>query len=1220
MQPIIGKHILTQPSSWRQRRCGIPQGILQTWGELETTIQGQVDKAILNLTMTKREQEVFVAVIDKYKDVFRIRFGHDEPTKFKPLKVRLKPGSTPIRVKNRSYSELHMKKMREVIDELLKNKLIYQNTESRWAAPANMVAKPGRPEDYRLTIDLRYINSCTIPIQNPMPILDDVLRYALECLYFITGDFLQGYWQIMLDENDQEYFSFITPFGVFTPTRLPQGSVDAPLYFQGCLQQAFQELIKEGRLIVWIDDIIGFAKTWDEYIDLLSRIFEVCLKWGLKLHAKKTNLGDVQATYCGRIINGLGVKMNPRNYETFLNMSTPQYAGELASFVHGITWMNTSLPRLNEHMAPLQNLLEKIYKEKGSRKRRKYETYNLHTMGAWTDVEQTAYDECKKILADPVMMAHPLQDQESDVCVLTDASHHFYAGMVTQVVKWNETKPVDEQHHRPLATISGQFKHAQLNWSTIEKEAYPIIEVCTRFTNLLIRPRGIRVYTDHANIVHLYHPEVVRPPLSVAATQKIYRWLAVLNHFKITHMEHLSGPKNVWCDLLSRWANSDYHALLDKTDEKQDSEMLMNNIRISMFHIREQIRINAIETGRATRTRAPPERLDPSTARWERYDANAFDRAADIRSNDPLDTTFPHREEGRRRAAARSEAKEPDAPIGPRADKARRAPKKRKEIRRNPRIRNLNFSPFAPDFELPDVGIIAAAQTAEQHRAEMAALIDTYGTANVRRETMGDNAIEVILVKDKLFIPDNKELITRILTVAHCGNAGHRSFRVSVDYLKEHVYWPTMIKDMQDFKDTCLNCVKDQTGARIPRPLGDQLKASYRGEIISMDYCYIAPKRSTNTHLFVYILVIKDEFSGFVELIPCEHANHEHAANEIIKWISRYGCIPRYVRSDQGSHFLNKLIQNLMRRLNAKQHLVTPYCPWANGSVEIVNKTMIEVLTTIILERNLKPDDWPYIIPVVMNSINGTKSERLGDHAPRTVFMGMPANNPLEVCFLPDRPDIRDRLQTLDISNSDRIKRSVEKLFESLADIHAVSTATKQKFQVMREKSYIRSHGLQDHPLVDFQIGDYVLIAIPTKATKHKLRAVWRGPYKITQQQEPYVYQAQHLVTNAFIEAHITRIKFYADAEVDLTIPQVLDHISNEEFDGYLIETILDNRVHRNEMELFIRWKGLHELENTWEPLREIYDFFKPQLNEYLTTLPIDHQLHDVIEMWDNPA
>ncbi len=153
--------------------------------------------------------------------------------------------------------------------------------ESRWAAPANMVAKPGRPEDYRLTIDLRYINSCTIPIQNPMPILDDVLRYALECLYFITGDFLQGYWQIMLDENDQEYFSFITPFGVFTPTRLPQGSVDAPLYFQGCLQQAFQELIKEGRLIVWIDDIIGFAKTWDEYIDLLSRIFEVCLKWGL---------------------------------------------------------------------------------------------------------------------------------------------------------------------------------------------------------------------------------------------------------------------------------------------------------------------------------------------------------------------------------------------------------------------------------------------------------------------------------------------------------------------------------------------------------------------------------------------------------------------------------------------------------------------------------------------------------------------------------------------------------------------------------------------------------------------------------------------------------------------------------------------------------------------------------------------------------------------------
>ncbi len=100
-------------------------------------------------------------------------------------------------------------------------------------------------------------------------------------------------------------------------------------------------------------------------------------------------------------------------------------------------------------------------------------------------------------------------------------------------------------------------------------------------------------------------------------------------------------------------------------------------------------------------------------------------------------------------------------------------------------------------------------------------------------------------------------------------------------------------------------------------------------------------------------------------------------------------------------------------------------------------------------------------------------------------------------------------------------------------------------------------------------------------------------------------------------EAHITRIKFYADKEVDIEIPQVLDHIRNEEFDGYIVDKILDNRIQKNEHELLIHWTGLHDLENTWEPLREIYDFFNGQLRDYVKLLPTDHVLNDILELWD---
>jgi len=532
--------------------------------ERKEAIEKQIKLAIEKLALDTTKEKVLRRIVERYDEIFRTVFGHDEPTAFDPLEVRLKPDSAPKRCRNRSYSPEMLEKIKEMLSTLLDKKLIYKNNTSRWAAPIMLVGKPGRPGEYRLCVDLRWINSCTIPIQNPMPILDDVLQRARGCKYFFKGDFLQGYWQILLHEAHQEYFSFMTPFGVYTPTRLPQGSIDAPLYFQGCLQKAFEELIQEGCLVLWIDDIIGFAKTWEDYVNLLDRVFAVCRKYRLKLHAKKTDIGDIEAIYCGRVINGTGIKMNPRNYQTFMDMATPLYAGDLSAFVQGLTWMNNSLPRLNEHMAPLRELLDKVHNLVGSMKRSKYEKINLQTHSLWTPTHQQAYDQCKTILSDPLVLAHPLEDPNSTICLCTDASHFFYAGMLTQVVDWDESKPVQEQNHRPIAILSGQFNKVQVNWSTIEKEAFPIIDALEKWQYLCVRPKGIRVYTDHANLVHLYHPETVKPALSVSAIQKIHRWLLIISYYKITHMEHLPGPLNVWCDILSRWTNSNYYTLTSK--------------------------------------------------------------------------------------------------------------------------------------------------------------------------------------------------------------------------------------------------------------------------------------------------------------------------------------------------------------------------------------------------------------------------------------------------------------------------------------------------------------------------------------------------------------------------------------------------------------------------------------------------------------------------------
>ena len=55
----------------------------------------------------------------------------------------------------------------------------------------------------------------------------------LSARFFGKLDPLQGYWQMPLAQEAREIFTITTPLGLFTPTRVPQGVLNATACFQG---------------------------------------------------------------------------------------------------------------------------------------------------------------------------------------------------------------------------------------------------------------------------------------------------------------------------------------------------------------------------------------------------------------------------------------------------------------------------------------------------------------------------------------------------------------------------------------------------------------------------------------------------------------------------------------------------------------------------------------------------------------------------------------------------------------------------------------------------------------------------------------------------------------------------------------------------------------------------------------------------------------------------
>ncbi|KAH9109318.1 hypothetical protein AeMF1_015600, partial [Aphanomyces euteiches] len=251
--------------------------------------------------MAPEDAERLTSVLLEFQDVFRVRFGQDPPVKVAPLKVHLKAGAVPVKSGLRRYPPTHLEFLEKHVRELEDAGLVYRNTRSRWAAAPRIVPKKD-PGDLRMTIDSSN-NACTEPMPWPMPNLE-------------------GYWQLPLHSESQEYYSFMTPIGVVTPTRVLMGQSDAVAYCQGVVDELFGEMIMHG-LLGWLDDLLGYARTASDLMDLLKRVLAICQAYGLKLHPKKCAFYTTKTIWCGKEVSAEGVAHAPARVQGLCELEPP---------------------------------------------------------------------------------------------------------------------------------------------------------------------------------------------------------------------------------------------------------------------------------------------------------------------------------------------------------------------------------------------------------------------------------------------------------------------------------------------------------------------------------------------------------------------------------------------------------------------------------------------------------------------------------------------------------------------------------------------------------------------------------------------------------------------------------------------------------------------------------------------------------------------------------
>lgn len=360
---------------------------------------------------------------------------------------------------------------------------------------------------------------------------------------------VHSYWQLELARDSQDCQSLLTPDGIFTPTRVLHGTTNAVTHLQSSLAAIIPEDLKS-NILIWLDDILLFAPTFNELHQSMQCFFRLCVVYNIKLHPAKCVLFTEEVRWCGRLITASGARFDPRRHHALLTMEPLTTGAHLQQFLCALQWVKKGIPQFTELVAPLHDFMETIYVILSKRKKKAVSRVLLHSHG-WGTQELKAFERCKLALANQVTLSH--RDTSQKLCLYTDASDLAWSGMVTQMPHNDVSKPHKDQNHSPLAFLSGRFNATQLGWSVLEKEAFAVLSTLDKMHWLVTNPDEFDLFKDHNNLIVLFDPLSVVPDPSQTTLRKALRWAVRLSLYQY-RCYHITGEDTVWADLLTRWS------------------------------------------------------------------------------------------------------------------------------------------------------------------------------------------------------------------------------------------------------------------------------------------------------------------------------------------------------------------------------------------------------------------------------------------------------------------------------------------------------------------------------------------------------------------------------------------------------------------------------------------------------------------------------------------
>jgi len=150
-----------------------------------------------------------------------------------------------------------------------------------------------------LVQDYHALNTMTVKNKYPLPLIPELIAKLCGAKYFMKLDVQWGFNNVQIKEGDEWKATFQTNRGLYEPLIMSFSLTNSPATFQTMIDDIFKDLISEGMVVVYLDDILIFIETLEEHRKITRHILELLEKHKLYFHSDKCEFKKTTIEYLG---------------------------------------------------------------------------------------------------------------------------------------------------------------------------------------------------------------------------------------------------------------------------------------------------------------------------------------------------------------------------------------------------------------------------------------------------------------------------------------------------------------------------------------------------------------------------------------------------------------------------------------------------------------------------------------------------------------------------------------------------------------------------------------------------------------------------------------------------------------------------------------------------------------------------------------------------------